>query len=98
MENTVHDVQTKIDGLLTSWAIKYNVAHDYHQKLVEKIKPLLEALFEKVKEGEIPSWLSGKDESFPDSFTYALSSAESSYTRMVKTQNNLNIIKKELSL
>ena len=98
MENTMHDVQAQIDGLLTSWAIKYNVTHDYHQRLVQKIKPLLEVLFEKVKKEDMPTWLKEKDEPFPDSFTYALNYAENSYMTMVQTKNNIDIIKKGLNL
>ena len=96
MDNSAPDFQTKIEGLLTSWAIKYNVNHDYHQWLVEKIKPFLEVLFEKVKEGETPSWLTQKDDSTPDSFCYALSSAETAYKTMARTQRNLETLKKGL--
>ena len=98
MDNSVQDFQIKIDGVLTSWAIKYNVSHDYHQQLVENIKPLLEVLFKKVKKGQRPSWLIQQDDSIPDSFTYALSSAETAYMTMARTQKNLKTIKKELFL
>jgi hypothetical protein len=98
MNNSACDIQAKIDGLLTSWAIKYNVSHDYHSKLVEKVRPHLEILFDKVKEGERPPWLIEKNDPFPDSLSYALNYAEAAYMTMVKTQNNVNIMKRGLGL
>lgn len=53
-------------------------------------------LYEKVKRGENPVWLSEMNSDFNDSFDYALDSAESAYKRMVRTNSNIEIIRNKL--
>lgn len=96
MQNISIEIQHQVNGLLSAWAIKYQVPVEYHKKIVPKIQPLLYNLYEKVKRGENPGWLSEEKSNFQDSFEYALDSAESAYERMVRTSLNLEIVRQKL--
>jgi hypothetical protein len=97
MENSPSmEMQHQINGLLSSWAIKYQVPVECHRKIEPKIKPLLHDLYKTVKRGDNPTWMSDCKTDFNDSFDYALDSAESAYERMVRTSINLEFIRKKI--
>ena len=86
------DIEKKVDSILDSWAIKYNVPAKKHNEYKHRmVQPLIE-LHSNVPRGKRPEWMDEMAIKEKDSFSYALGIAEKSYKTMFDTSRNLEII------
>ena len=87
-------IEERVQARLDSWALRYDVDREQHQKYSKTLTPSMITMYSNVPRGEKPNWMDELGFEEDDSFTLALNIAEDSYRNMHETHENCEIIKK----